>query len=502
MILHVSGKFLREGRLGAMFYQAPCRPTKRELRMTRGFEASGPEESVFRLLIRSIDALPSEAPSIDVAGQRWRLSNQGAVPAPADASEYICVSYSWGSARMLNPFDPQRPAAARARPVLETAIAALRPPAIWWDAACMPPLEPARSLCLRNMGAIYAAAKAVIVVLSPTVSELLDKVRRKETIGQEELKQLEEDDWANRAWTYQEIVNGKVTSFVAEGQSGDPVHAYTLLNAVGYAITQHRKSEQVDAYEFRQRHPHLDALETLIDDWLRADYAERSAYSIMNAMAGRTVVYPDDYFYAMVGAITSIPTSNLSDTELGPPEYFTHVCEQKGDFSFIYSNAPRVSCDAVWHPRPGRLPPIVPWPSAGERQGGELRLPSLRLYNMAKAELGQLDETARTFVRDWLHKTVRAPLPTDMGAAVQATLYRAGFTGCGEYIETMSGFFFPQNPAGYVGNRTVLVATEIIFNFGAPGILLAPTDLGTSRFCDVGVFVGPVPRSVEDVLIL
>jgi hypothetical protein len=56
--------------------------------------------------------------------------------------------------------------------------------------------------------------------------------------------------------------------------------------SVGHAITQHRKAEQIDAYEFRKQHPRLDALEMLIDDWLRGDSGERSAYRIMTGMAG------------------------------------------------------------------------------------------------------------------------------------------------------------------------------------------------------------------------
>lgn len=223
----------------------------------------------------------------------------------------------------------------------------------------------------------------------------------------------------------------------------------------------------------------------------------------MNAMAVRTTVYPDDYFYAMVGAVTSAPSVNPNEAVPSPPEYFMRVCEQKGDFSFIYSSAPRTSGDAGgWRPRPkrGTLPPIVPWPSVGERQTGELHSASLRLRNMANIALGQLDGAARTFIHDWLRKTVRSPLPSDIGDAVRATLYRAGFTGCGEYLETTCGLFFPQHPLGDPGNCMVFVATEIFFNFGAPGLLLDPAESGTAQLRDVGVFVGPVPKTRETIV--
>src|SRR5947209_18196992 len=136
---------------------------KEERQMRKASRTSGQEESVFRLLVPSRDTVSSETVSIDVAGQRWQVVDHGTVPFPAHAPEYICVSFSWGDPekREWNPFDPQRPLPSRARPVLETAIVSLRPAAIWLDVACVPSQEPARSLCLRNMGAIYAAARSV-----------------------------------------------------------------------------------------------------------------------------------------------------------------------------------------------------------------------------------------------------------------------------------------------------------------------------------------------------
>jgi hypothetical protein len=468
--------------------------------MTEASLGSGPEEGVFRLLVPSSKPVSSEAAMIDVAGQRWQVVDHGAVPFPAHEPEYeyTCVSFSWGSGKTRNPFDPERPMPPRVLPALEAAIAALKssPPAIWLDVACMPSQEPARSLCLGSMGAIYAAASGVLAVLSRSASILLDKVRQEKVVGPEELLLLEADDWVSRAWTYQEIVNSKVIGFVVEGETADPVSGHKLLNVVGHAITEYRKAEQIDPYEFHAKHSRLDALETLIDDYLGGGYAKRSAYRVMTGIAGRTAVYPDDYFYAMVGAITTSPSTDPNDASLSPPEFFMRVCERKGDFSFIYSSTPRDA--GSWRPRPGALLlPIVPWPSTGEQQTGELRLSSLRLHNMARVALGHLNVAALTFVCDWL-KTVGIRLPPDIRDAVRETLYRAGFTGCRECLETTCGLFFPQHPLGDAGSSEVFVATDIFFNFGAPGLLL---DSGTARFRDVGVFVGPVPKTRETVII-
>jgi hypothetical protein len=352
------------------------------------------------------------------------------------------------------------------------------------------------------MGGIYAAASGVVAVLSPSASGLLDKVRLGKVVGPKELRLLEEDDWVSRAWTYQEIVNSRIIHFVAEGETGDPVSGTKLFNAVGQALSKYRKEKRFDAYEFRKQHPRLDSLETLMNDWIMADYAGRSAYQVMNAIVDRTAEVSDDRFYAMVGAITSAPSVDPHDAAPDPPEYFMQVCEKKGDFSFIYSSAPRASSNAGgWRPRPGLLPPIVPWSSTGERQTGELLSATLRLHNMASVAFGPLGGAARTFVQDWLRKTVRGPLPQDLGDAVRETLSRAGFTGCGEYVETLCGFFFPQHPFGTAGSCVVLVAKDIFFNFGAPGLLLDPAEPGTTRFRDVGVFVGELPNTRETVII-
>jgi hypothetical protein len=348
--------------------------------------------------------------------------------------------------------------------MFETASAAAQPTAIWLDAACMPTHEPARSLCLRSMGTLYAAAREVLVVLSPSAFNLLDKVRRREALGPEELLQLEEDDWSGRAWTYQEMVNSNPITFVAEGKSGASVGGEKLLNAVGHALAKYRKAQEVDAYEFRKQHAQLDALETLIEDWLMAEFTGRSAYRIMAAMESRTAVYPDDYLYATVGAITSMPSAGRSDSALSPPEFFLRVCERKQDFSFIYSTALRDSGNAgTWRPKPERLHPIVPWPITGGRQSGDLREGSLHLHSMARLAMGPLDEAARIFVYDWLRKTVRSPLPSGMGDAAHETLCRAGFAGCGQYVDTTCGLFFPQHSIGNAGRAVIFVAKDIFF---------------------------------------
>ena len=462
--------------------------------MPEALEAENPRRSAFRLLVRSTDEAPPGSASIEAGGSRWRVMDAGSVPSPASAPKYVCVSYSWGKDQAPNPFDPEQSMSARAMSALEAAIATWRPAAIWLDAACMPRAGSARILGLQSMGAIYAAARAVLAVLSSGASAVLDAVRRNEAIAISALKQLEEDEWISRAWTYQEIINSRKIGFVAEGQRDVPVRGVRLLNAVGHAIGNLRKAERADAFQFRARHPRLDALETLIEDWLQADHEQRSAYRVMAGVAGRTAREPEDLFYAMIGAITTAP--GVDRSEIDPAEYFMRVCERKGDFSFIYAQAPRDPSRAGgWRPAPGPLDPLIPWASNGERQKGELHPEGLRLHDMAALRTGSLAPASLDFVRVWLQKTTGITGPPSLQAAVRDTLKSAGFSGCGPCTETAEGFFFAQGLAPDYGDPTLFVARDISFNFGAPGLVAVRTAQDKLAVRDVGILVGPPPTS-------
>ncbi len=60
----------------------------------------------------------------------------------------------------------------------EAAVRNEQPTALWVDALCVPLEEPARSVCLSQMGAIYAQASTVVVALSAQCSVLLEQIRR------------------------------------------------------------------------------------------------------------------------------------------------------------------------------------------------------------------------------------------------------------------------------------------------------------------------------------
>jgi hypothetical protein len=447
---------------------------------------------VFRLLVPASQPSPGTR-SIELQGRHWLLTDQtfGATDTP----EYICVSYAWGRGKTVNPFDESHPMSDRAVPAIEATIRIMKPTAIWIDALCAPSQDPARAVCLQNMGAIYGNASQVVVVLSKSASVLLEQFHRSSRIDTETLLVLENDDWVTRAWTYQEIVNSKSIHFIAERGSEASVSGTELLNGVGQAIADYKKLNGFDSFKLRSLHPRLDSLEDVIADWQTADYLERSAYQAMSAIDQRVSEREDDRFYAMIGAITTTPFYDQDNRAVHPAEYFMRICESKGDYSFIYSVAPRSEISGkCWRPVIGPIQVIFPWHSFGKGQSGSIFPTHIQLNNMCRMIPGSLDPTARLFMEKWLYADSAVSSSDISSTIILQRLREAGFSGCGDHLELTDGYFFPQTPLTQVDEVLVFVAIDVRWVFGAPGILVKGNSSEIHHFSGVGVFVGPVPK--------
>lgn len=380
-------------------------------------------------------------------------------------------------------------------PALEAAITALRPPAIWLDALCVPFDNPARAACLRSMGAIYGAASQVVAVLSKPSSAVLEEIGTTAHLQPRTLLMLENDEWVTRAWTYQEIVNSKRIDFIAEGGQAPPVAGDQLLNVVGQAIDAFKKAQGFDAFKMRALYPRLDSLEDLIADYQTAGHLKRSAYQAMSAMDRRFAEQADDHFHALLGAITAEPLDSQDDAALHPAEHFMRVCEAKGDYSFIYCNAPRsVVAGRRWRPVAGRMPAVFPWHSHGIGQTGALYPTHLRLDAVGRMRAGAVDAEAARLVDEWLQSDNAGPSGAEVTDALLERLRLGGFTGCGEHLQFEAGYFFPQSALCPDEEPVVVVATGVKWVQGAPALLLAATQTDVHEFRDVGVFVGRVPK--------
>jgi hypothetical protein len=280
------------------------------------------------------------------------------------------------------------------------------------------------------------------------------------------------------------------------------VGAEDVLNHVGFAIDQYKRRRGLDPFALRELHPRLDSFEELVLDWRVSAYLDRSAYQVISRMADREARQPGELFYAMVGALSSSSAFEESLPLMHAAEHFMQVCEAKGDYSFIYTTAPRLEVPGRrWRPAPtDRLATVLPFHSFGSGQHGTVEPTHISLHDMHRSRPGRLNAKATEFIQRWLRAST-----TDVKELASRTLQRlqmAGFTGSGDWLELEEGLFFLQELPDREGDLEVVVSTSVRMVHGAPGLLLRSHESdGLYDFCDVGFFLGPVPQFGEPVCV-
>ena len=483
---------------------------------------------MFRLLEPANHLTHPDTSYIELFGKRWVINEYAQV---SDAPEYTCVSYAWGNGKIENPLCIAQMMSTRTVPAVETAISVSRSQenwagrirfshnsdslkeaagqaaaldasqAFWVDALCVPSEDPARTICLQSMGEIFSSAHQVLVVLREQCSDAIQKTSQNGNLVSSDLGLLEKEDWVSRAWTYQEAVNSKRLYFTVEENEDAIVSGHDFLNAIMVAIDAFKEVKNLDKLAWEKQRPKLRSLERLLADYLISDFATRSAYQVMSVMDQRTSERADDHFYAMIGSITTTSEQFEGDEKLDPSEYFMRVCEQKGDFSFIYGGGPR---DKIvgrrWRPLEGRFPALLPdLITLGSGEAGRKELTHLHLDNMYRLVLGAITsdglEAARWFVED------KSDTSSSGNVAMQILkrLRVLGFSGCGQYLEFETGFFFPLSEPSEPKGLFVVVSHDIHWVTGGPGLLLRANSTEINDFCDVGVFVGRRPKSGDGI---
>ena len=491
-------------------------------------------ECTFRLLQPASSLTPPDAPSIELCGSRWVLNEYAQL---SDGLAYTCISYVWEQEKTEHWLNDGQFMSARTIPVIEAAIKASRSPknwanvqfsqdqqkdavarvealnaahAFWIDAICIPTQDAARASSLRNMGAIYSSAWQVFVVLSASSSIVLHQIRDTGRLDPNALFILESDEWITRSWTYQEIVNSRALYFIVQDDESTIVSGVDFLSAVLTATDDYRSTHGIDSLTWGEQHPKLDSLECLIADYKIAQYAERSAYQVMSAMHARFSERIDDHFYAMIGAI-AISSLDIQDDEFhSPSEYFMQTCEAKGDYSFLYSEAPRNEIyGRRWRPIEGKFPPVLPELLIfGTGQSGSLKPTHIQLENMCRLVTGTIGSDGLKATRGHLAMVHRHrpkgdtySSPSDVADAILELLKTRGFSGCGEYLELENGFFFSQSKPARSDDIFVSISIDVHWAGGGPGMLLRSNDTGINDFCDVGAFIGRIPKNGESICV-
>ncbi|KAH8884139.1 hypothetical protein GQ53DRAFT_752426 [Thozetella sp. PMI_491] len=439
---------------------------------------------------------------VECGDARWSLALCNLEHADKPIPNFTCVSYTWGPGKVESQFHHGFPVSDRTIPALQ-AVIRQKPncTAVWIDAFCIPgPDEPdTRQSTLESMGYIYSLAEEVVVVLSSAAAPALERMNSEcPKLLPEHLEALEREEWTSRAWTYQEAVNSKGISLTCDsGDIGLMVDFSTFFSSLGSALTSLGDAA-------KKQYPRLNALEDLLADCATAAYQERSALQVMAIMDGRVQTRPDDHFYAMIGAITAEPASSSKTTSAC--EAFMSLCERKGDYSFIYSTAPREQvAGRRWRPvSTGDLPAILSWHSWGSGQLGHYEDDCLYLDNILILRESQLLDSTKIFISDWLsswrklhgYSTADLQLLSHDKAAWKA-LGDMGFRGSQDPITTEHGYFFPSRSFTSTTATLLLIATDVRWTLGAPGFARHVEDENSLSEYIPGIFFGKIRPDMQ-----
>ncbi|KAI0331173.1 hypothetical protein GY45DRAFT_650888 [Cubamyces sp. BRFM 1775] len=376
-----------------------------------------------RLMVETERDSPSGR-TIEVDGRPWVLSE----PIPDLESEtltpYLCVSYVWGTGREPNPVHPSISMSDRTLRTFTAVARAFPGKAIWMDAFCVPVERLAKRATLESLGFIFSRAEAVVAVLAPESIAAIEEMKvflatkpRPPTVPDAPLAALDADEWIRSVWTYQEIVNSKVSWLVSEAQEGTTAQAVQdedALNIIGEFINHWEAMPGKPVMGIRHAYPYADNFQELLLDLQLRAYTYRSALQIIYGMNRRASVAPVNRFYSMIGALTQEPSSRATKPTIELlAERFMELCEEKGDYSFIFCAAPRDTRPSLrWRPIPCMFPTIIAGHVSegeglpGRRVDGGVLLSNVLVLYIARENCCNTvfaNKRLQTFIRDtWL----------------------------------------------------------------------------------------------------
>ena len=364
------------------------------------------------------------------------------------------------------------------------------------------------------MGFIYNLAADVFVALSVPTFTVIDQWQNKPAETslsniERQLRVLEEDRWVSSVWTYQEIMNSKTVHFVTTQPGAGPalISGIDLFDQLGQTFQQYKKGYGLNDFELRRRFPAADALQELVADWCISDYLGVSALQVMSNLDRRFSFVPKNYFYSMLGVFTQQPSWLEQDSTVAElSENLMSLCEQKNDYSFLYSSTPRDGrAGKRWRPKPDFLHAVLAWHLHGSAQGGHYTSEGFWLDSMIKLNLSdELDFAAKEYIVKGLQ--LSTPISSsDHVAASDAfcRLEQIGFTGSNQHVVSTQGLFFPQSQLQLdkgSGSLTILVSASLLWTFGAPGIARTCKE-GLELFTP-GVFVGIHTEGISSSVLL
>lgn len=226
----------------------------------------------------------------------------------------------------------------------------------------------------------------------------------------------------------------------------------------------------------------------------------------MSSLDRRSSSMPKSYFYSMLGVFTQQPSWLEQDSTIAElSESLMSLCEQKNDYSFLYSSTPRDGrAGKRWRPKLDFLHAVLPWHIHGAQEG-HYTSEGFWLDSMVKLNLS---DEAGFAAKEYIIQGLQLSTPISSSNHVIASdafsrLELIGFTGCNQHVGSTQGLFFPQSQLDLdrgSGSLTVLVSASLLWTFGAPGIARTCKE-GIELFTP-GVFLGMHRESLSTSILL
>jgi hypothetical protein len=461
----------------------------------------------FKLLIPTTKTNIVSTQTIKLGDKTWKLVEFERL---SDAPPYTCISYSWGSVKTVNPLNDKYQISNRTIPSIETVVNSLESSecqatelrslfhsepkhaeklalahkasnAIWIDGLCIPQEQSAYDTCIQNIGEIYKESTQVFVVLNNNCLNTVKKIQNKESLVLNDYLVIGSDDWMDRVWTYQEVVNSKMMFLIAEGKEKTFISELNLLNALMTDAKAYLHINDIDMYQKLERMQRLIAAQQMHGN---------SALQAMSAMNRRLATYPEDSINAMISIVSDKITSINDRHLITPVEYFMRLCEKNNDYSFIFStNLRSEELGKSWRPIGDKITPIISdILIEGNGLSGCLKSTHLQINNMCRMIPWKTNSVV---------SSIENFLNTDFSEELLKKLREHKFTGCGMCIKLEYGYFFTQSVHKKSKDLFVAISNDVKFHQGAPALLLRSNDTEINQFCDVGIFIGKAPKNSD-----
>ncbi|OCH90437.1 hypothetical protein OBBRIDRAFT_776951 [Obba rivulosa] len=467
----------------------------------------------FRVLVETNN--PPGPDVLDIDGMSWTLTPPLDIES-ATIPPYVCISYTWGDQRDRNPLRPTVEMSINTLRVVRAVVSQFSGKAIWIDAFSIPTDPLRKRATLESLGYIFSNAEAVVAVLSAESAYAIQRIDALLTgvqpghapseVPSDVLDVLDMDAWIRSVWTYQEVVNSRELYFImGTGPSTRVVEGEHFLNILGHYYTIFTRSHHTKSLAIQAEYPYVNSILDLLAEWQMQQ--SHSVMSIMSGMNHRVWTTPVNYFYSVIGSITTQPSRRPVQSSVEDlAEKTMVISETKGDFSFIFAALPRdIRPGNRWRPQPGVLNSILtshPW---GYRQSARRVDGGVVLENVVVLpttdEEGEMSEEAKRYLSDLISSNLFGDDLDDKNIAIEAyhIFKKLGFLGPEEWYMTTDGYFYPFESLPNGRGRRICISGELRWVFGAPGLALVEYE-GDMCYTP-GIHLGLVRSELSEILL-